>query len=331
MSLTKAQKEFRKKYIGASDVPRIMAGDTLSLIKEKLEGQEVEDELFEAKTAQTYVDEREAVQEIRIGHRAEPRILDQYVREYQPTSIERSPETIINQNYPWLAVHPDQLSYYYNDLVNTEAKSVGSYRRRLFGKEGDQLPHSIIWQVQTQMLCLGNEVSHVPVCFLNEQTLRQLYVSEDEPITITVFIVYASTKLQNYILDKTEKAAWYLQNKMLPPPQSMNDTVLLYPQSDESSKEATLEVAQYCVALEEVKAQLKQLKILEERYKFHIQEFMNTASQLYFNNRLIATWKNDSDGFRLDKEALERERPDIFQQFQKPYQGARKLLIKKQK
>lgn len=336
MSLTKEQREFRKKYIGASDVPRIMAGDSLSLVKEKLEGLEVEDELFEAKTAQTYVDELEAVQEIRIGHKAEPRILDQYEREHRPTKVERSPDTIINPNYPWLAVHPDQLSYYehgagHQSIINTEAKSVGSYRRRTFGEGGDQLPHTIIWQVQTQMLCSGTDITHVPVCFLDEKTLRQLFVDDTEPITITTFVVYASAKLQDYIVDRTEKVAWYLQNKQLPPPQTVDDTVLLYPKSDASRIDATLEVAEYCTALMEVKEQLQALGVLEKRYKFHIQEFMGKASELYFNERLICTWKNDADGFSLDKKLLESERPDIFQQYLKPREGARKLLPKKVK
>jgi hypothetical protein len=329
--LSEEQKKLRKKYIGASDVPRIMAGDTVSLVKEKLEGWEIEPDLFEAKTAQTYVDELEAVQEIRIGHKAEARILDQYVREHQPTRFDRSPETIINPDYPWLAVHPDQLSYYSEQVINTEAKSVGSYRRRLWGREGDQVPHNVIWQVQTQMLCLGSEVSHVPTCFLEEKTLRQLFVDDQEPITITVFIVRASPKLQDYILTKTEEIAWYLEKKTLPPPQSLDDTVLLYPKSDDSRVEADFDVAQFCVAFDEVREQLKTLESQRDRYKFHIQEFMQQASQMYYNNRLICTWKNDADGFRFDKDALERERPDIYQTYLKPYHGARKLLVKKPK
>jgi YqaJ-like viral recombinase domain len=339
--LTKKQRDLRRKYIGASDVPRIMAGDSVRLVHEKLAGLERDDEhdleqseLFEARQGMEYVDELAAKQEIIIGHKAEAAILDEYGRRFRPIRIERSPETIINPDYPWLAVHPDQLSYYeavkfHDRMVNTEAKSVGSYRRRLFGAGGDELPHAIIWQAQTQMLCLGTDVgeTHVPVCFLNETTLRQLYAGS-ETLNITIFVVQASFTLQQHILRKTEEVAGYIARRELPPPQSLDDTLLLYPKSTGARADATLEVAQYCQALKEVREQIKQLGKDEARLKFHIQEFMQQASELYYADRLICTWRNDADGMRLDKDLLKATRPDIYEEFSTPHDGARKLLIK---
>lgn len=333
MAITKEQEKFRKNYIGSSDVYRVMAGDTLRLVLEKL-GEVPE---LEETAAQEEDEDEEVSGEVRLGWKGEAKVLDAYEEKFRPASLIRSPDTAIHPDYPWLAVHADSIAIYANQKINTEGKTVGWYRRHQYGRPGtDQVPARVTWQVQTQMLVLSGaygeriDVTHVPVWFINEASLRKFILEEVLPIEM--YVVPADAELQEMIVQRTFEAWRYIdefpQTGRLPPPQKLEDALLLYKRDKGLAVEATDEIVEHLIKLVALKALIKQAGTEAKRHKFEIISFMKEASDLLYKGQTIATYRNDRDGEKLDDDSLERDLPETFKKYLKPTIGSRKLLPK---
>jgi predicted phage-related endonuclease len=339
MAITAEQKERRKGYIGSSDVPRIMMGrgfrvaaDKLGLTddvpdeedREALAVDDGDDDVFQRPGDDDLVEEDSF--EIQIGHKVEAAVLDAYEKRMRPDELERSPDTIVSERYPWLAVHLDGRATYPARRVNTEAKTVGYYRRKEWGESADDIPLRVQWQVQTQMLVTGLEETHIPVCFIDAVSLKYLFLEKLPPIRI--YEVRADAVLQEYIVEKTRTVFEHVQAGMLPPPDTVEDVMFLYRRDDGRTVIADDATFANCVILADVKAKQKELKARRDELELNVKLAMDTAAELRFDNLLLATWKKALDGEKLDKKALERDHPDLYRRYLVPTLGSRRFLLK---
>lgn len=324
MSLTPEQKEKRKSGIYASDVARIMIGDSVRLALEKMG--EIESD----------GDDLEDVVEVQIGHLIEPKIMDAYEHEYAPMELRRSPNTMNHPDYPWLGCHLDAIALGTRDtwLCDVEAKSVGWYRRREWGDGGDEVPDRVLWQVEAQLAAArfnGERftVAHVPVCFINEESLKQLLVGKIPPISL--FVIPADAELEYMLIEKSKQIWNCIETHTLPPPEKIQDVRLLYRKDEGQAVEAPDELKVVHGDLLKLQERIKKAESQEERFKFQLQEFMKSAAILRHENRTIATWKNDRDSSRVDLKKLEENYPEVYKDVLKPTKGARKFLVKEPK
>jgi hypothetical protein len=114
------------------------------------------------------------------------------------------------------------------------------------------------------------------------------------------------------------------------PPEDLEQVKLLYPQEATGSvKTASASVEQACLALAQVKGQIKLLEAQEEQYQTLVAGYMGEASTLSsIEGQVLATWKNAKPSARFDSKLFQSAMPDIYQQFVRDVPGSRRFLIK---
>lgn len=273
--ITDKQREDRQGGIFSSDVPRIMAGDGVRVVLEKL-GELDRENLDD-------------VVEVQIGNLVEPRILDAYEATQGPLAL-RSPDTMRHAEHKWLGAHLDGIG---QNLI-VEAKSVGWYRRRDWGEPGsDEVPDRVLWQVQEQLAVARMPIGHVPVCFIDENSLKALLTGKLPPIH--VYVVPADRDLEAYIVERCGKVWRHVEARTLPEPEQPLDARLLYRQDTGEVLEADEAIVAVHAELLLKQAAEKAAKAEADKLKAQIQAFMKDASELRHRGCTLATWKKEKD------------------------------------
>lgn len=271
MSLTDEQKQARKNKLFASDIARLMTGGAFRLGLEKLE--QIPDS----------GDALEDVEEVKVGHELEPKILDAYQEEFQPNALIRSPNTMLHPTEQWLGAHLDGIAFEENRIVITESKSVGWYNRSDWGDGGDDVPNKVLWQVQAQMAVARVEgkrinLARIPVCFLDTENFLRLLLKKLP--NITMFEVQYDADLEEALIERGRKFFQEcIQQRHIPLPETIDDVKLLYQKDSGVVVEATYEVMQALSRLVDLKEMEKKLKAAKAREEFTIKTFMQEADR----------------------------------------------------
>lgn len=274
--ITDKQRAERQSGIFSSDAPRIMMGDGVRVALEKMGELEREN-----------LDDVVAVQ---IGNLVEPRILDAYESLHSKLTV-RSPDTLRHPLHRWLGAHIDGLV---ESAKVIEAKSVGWYMRREWGEPGtDEVPDRVLWQVQEQLAVTGCSIGEVPVCFIDENSLRQLLTGKLPPIEI--YVIPADRDLEAYIVERCGKVWQHVEARTLPEPEKPSDVRLLYRKDTGAAVEADEAIAAVHADLMLKKAAEKAAEAAVDEAKAQIQAFMKDASELRYRGRTLATWKKEKD------------------------------------
>ncbi|MCU1282319.1 MAG: putative phage-related protein [bacterium] len=291
--ITDAQREARKNGIFSSDVPRIMAGDGVRVALEKLGELEREN--------------LDDVIEIQIGNLVEPRILDAYEAQHGRLVV-RSPDTLRHPVHTWLGAHLDGIG----DSLAVEAKTVGWYMRREWGAPGsDEVPDRVLWQVQEQLAVTRMPLAHVPVCFIDEKSLKELLTGKLPPIEI--YVIPADRDLEAYIVERCGKVWRHVEARTLPDPETPTDARILYRKDTGLAVEADDTLAEEYKRLVKARAHKAAAEALEDEAKARLQAFMKDASELRYCGKTLCTWKKEKDR-------------DAYTVSARP--GSRKFLIK---
>jgi predicted phage-related endonuclease len=313
--ITEEQKERRKNGIFASDVPRIMSGDSIRLVLEKLGYEE----------PASYDD----VIEVEVGNILEDKILDSYQDKNPTIQIERDAHKLefFHPDRDWQGCHLD--SFWLDFTTNVEVKTVGEYNRHLWGSGGDEVPDKVIWQTEAQMAVTGIPRTEIPVCFLNSAALKEIIVGRLPPIVI--FEVHADPYLQEMIKDESSYIWSCIQNKEIPAPKTIEDLRLIYRKDNGEiiqADENTFAIYQELLSVRNTKDEIEQR---ETDLQAQLQSAMLEASELRYGGQAITTWKKSKDGEWFDKDRFANEYPDLYRQFLKERIGSRKFLTKKWK
>lgn len=313
--ITEKQREKRKNGIFASDIARIMSGEAVPLVLEKMGELEPTD----------YDD----VLEVEVGNVIESKILDAYQLERPGLVLERRPEALefFHPDFERLGCHLDTFAT--NLPINVEAKSVGDYNRKQYGEGGDDIPSRNLWQVLTQMTVTGVQSTEIPVCFLTPENLKRL-ITGKLPL-INIYVVPHDAELGAYILRRSKEIWHCIETRQLPDIETNLDVKLIYSRDSGNLVEADEATMQAYLALMEVRGEIKSAEKREEEAILIIQKFMKDASELRWNNERLATWKKDKDSEQLDKKAIQEAYPRATKRFLKKRIGARKFLPKELK
>jgi hypothetical protein len=104
---------------------------------------------------------------------------------------------------------------------------------------------------------------------------------------------------------------------------------LLYPVSQESVKTASASVEQACLALAQIKANIKALETQEEAYDTMVRGYMADKDTLTtIEGKVLATWKSAKSSIKFDAKLFESAMPDIHKQFMREMPGSRRFLLK---
>jgi len=311
--ITPEQKQKRKSGLFSSDIARIMCGYSVQVALDKLGVSDFSDEL-------------EDLAEIRLGKIVEPFILDGYDARYG-CKVERSLDTIMHPDIPWMGVHLDAR----RPVKNVEAKSAGSYNIPLWGKPGtDKVPDYVLWQGHVGMACTNAMSVDVAVCFLTLEATRSIILQE--PPHVFVYTIERDYVLEEAMVRKARMVWDHIQRGETPPPENPAEVKLIYSRASNKAVEADQDTILAHRLLLGLKADKKMLEEDIERKNFTLQSYMKDAAELRdANGALLATWKNDADGVKFDLKKFEEEQPILFAQYLIPRPGPRKFLPKEVK
>lgn len=316
MAITSEQREKRKEGIFASDVARIMTGQSVRLVLEKIG--ELDPEITDDSLSL----------EMEVGNVIEDRILDAYALQRPDATLIRDSNELeyFHEQYQWFGCHPDARAVFPYQRRGVEAKAIGDYHRKEWGDGGDEVPAKILWQALGQMAVTGDPVTEIPVCFLNTAALKMLLTGKLPPIVI--FQVQADQELQDYIIQRSQEIWTCIQTKELPAAETILDVELVYRRDTGAVIEATDEVFETYRELMKARALKKTASEMEDSAALLIKSYMQDASELRYKGERLATWKKDRDSEQLDGPAIKERFPRAVKRFMKTRFGARKFLPK---
>ena len=305
--ITPQQKEERRKGIGGSDIPTLFGftkkyKTPLQLYFEKLGLSEEEDSINIAAEEGTHL---------------EPLVLNLFEKAMNTKLILRdNVPTLIDSEFPYMRANIDGLM---SDGSIVEAKTVTCYNRKKWGEPmTGEIPVKVAYQCAFYCSIYKATQVYIPVLFRGSSE----------------FQIYVYTA--NYEFQKTirERVIDFWENhilKQIPPMATTYEDLLdLYPSVSEGSTiELKNDILNEFESFISLKDQIKKLENKLEDHKFILQNFMGDHEFLIDEKGdKIASFKYNSDSFRLDTTALKKNDPIIYNLYKKPSKPTRvfKLL-----
>jgi putative phage-type endonuclease len=292
--------EERRKGIGGSDVAAIMGLNPwktpFRVYQEKR--REVED--WKGNEATDW------------GKRMEPAIRQWYSD--QTGRPVRLPDKIIfSTDHPFML---GDLDGFTDDKRIVEIKTARSGRG--WGEPGtNQVPDYYLLQVQHYMIITGYPITDIPVSIAGGSP--ELYVVEADP------------ELQEIIIDACWKFWERVQAGIPPDPMNYADAVQRYGQSAAAGAvKASEDIMETVRLLKIVRRQADSLEEQEERYKGGIISFLGDLGDTLVDadGTVLVTYKLSAGRKTLDQKALQKEYPEIYQNYIRAAEPSRRFLLK---
>lgn len=114
-----------------------------------------------------------------------------------------------------------------------------------------------------------------------------------------------------------------------PDPQNAKDILLKFNKHTGGKViETTDEIFQAYSDLKDVKQQLAELSDRKTELEEKIKLGFGDAEALSYGGDTIATWKSPKPSEKFDDKAFKADHPDLFKEYAKTVQGARRFLLK---
>lgn len=273
MTITAAQREERKNYIGGSDMSVILG-------------------ISKYKTAhQLYLEKKGLIENTQAespvqywGNQVEPILRNEFSRRNK-VIVEEPSETFIHPLYPFMRANLD--GYIREKNSPWEGKTSGQFMAQHWGEEqSDEIPIEYIVQIAHYCSVMSSNIGYISV-LIGGNDYRE-------------FVYKRDLELERKIVEAAHNF-WHSLQKGIPPPAiNIKDLKLKYPQL-ESGKSTKInpEIRKRFYSLIDIKSQIKGLKSLEENEKFNILKYMENCEYLLDENEeVLCTHKTTKNGTR---------------------------------
>jgi len=254
------------------------------------------------------------IEAVQMGHVMEP-VIGRLAQQQLQTELVKIEESLTHAKHPWFKSHFDFAGKKDGKSFLVEAKNYNASVRGKFDVTGI-CPPSDMAQLVHEAAVYGVDMVYLAVLFGGQEFL---------------LIPFTITDQQKEDLIKQMAVVWgHAQAGTTLPPEDLEQVKLLYPQEVTGSlKTASASVEQACLALAQVKAQIKVLEAQEEQYQTMVAGYMGDASVLSnIEGQVLATWKNAKPSVKFDSKLFQEAMPDIHKQFMREMPGSRRFLLK---
>jgi len=270
--ITAQQREARKLGIGGSDMPIIMG---LSTYKTPYQ-------LYLEKTGLVATEDEQT--ELQYwGHQLEGIIREEF-KKRNNVDVE-TPDTIVHPFHDFLRANIDGYVPEWNAVL--EVKCSSSFMANLWGEDGsDVIPMQYLVQVAHYCAVTNADCAYIAVLIGGNDYRQFKYVRDKD--------------LEEHVINCAQTFWECVQNKTPPAPVNEVDLKLMFPKHKEE-KVVTInsDVAQQLTTLSKTRFQIKELKDVEEQYRFNIMQFMQDAECLVDDSgKPIISWKANKRGTR---------------------------------
>ena len=254
------------------------------------------------------------IEAVQMGHVMEP-VIGRLAQAKLGVELTKIEESLTHAKHPWFKSHFDFAGKQGGKTFLVEAKNYNAATRNKFDVAGI-CPPADMAQLVHEAAVFGVDMVYLAVLFGGQEFLLIPFTITDE---------------QKEDLVKQMAVVWgHAQAGTTLPPEDLDQVKLLYPQEATGSlKTASASVEQACLALAQIKANIKALEVQEEQYQTLVSGYMGEASVLStIEGQVLATWKNAKASPKFDSKLFQSAMPDIYQQFVRDIPGSRRFLLK---
>ena len=253
------------------------------------------------------------IEAVQMGHVLEP-VIGRLAQQKLGVELNKIEESLTHVKHDWFKSHFDFAGKKDGKTILVECKNYNASTRSKFDVSGI-CPPADMAQLVHEAAVFGCDMVYLAVLFGGQEFL---------------LIPFTITEEQKEDLIKQMAVVWgHAQAGTTLPPEDLEQVKLLYPQGSESVKTASASVEQACLALAQVKANIKALEAQEEQLQTLVSGYMGESSVLSnIEGQVLATWKNAKPSVKFDSKLFQSAMPDIYQQFVREMPGSRRFLLK---
>ena len=253
------------------------------------------------------------VEAVQMGHVLEP-VIGRLAQDKLGVELTKIEESLTHAKHTWVKSHFDFAGQQNGKTFLVEAKNYNAATRAKFDVSGI-CPAADMAQLVHEAAVFGVDMVYLAVLFGGQEF---------------VLIPFTITDEQKEDLIKQMAVIWgHVQTQTTLPPEDLEQVKLLYPVSTESVKTASASVEQACLALAQIKANIKALEAQEEQYDTLVRGYMQDKDTLTtIDGKVLATWKSSKPSVKFDAKLFQESMPDIYKQFMREMPGSRRFLLK---
>jgi len=254
------------------------------------------------------------IEAVQMGHVMEP-VIGRLAQQHLGVELTKIEDSLSHKKHDWFKSHFDFAGKKDGKTILVEAKNYNAATRSKFDVSGIAPPADVA-QLVHEAAVFGVDMVYLAVLFGGQEFL---------------LIPFTISEEQKEDLIKQMAVVWgHAQAGTTLPPEDLEQVKLLYPQEAVGSlKTASASVEQACLALAQVKANIKALEAQEEQLQTLVAGYMGDASVLSnIEGQVLATWKNAKPSAKFDSKLFQSAMPDIYGQFVREMPGSRRFLLK---
>ena len=253
------------------------------------------------------------IEAVQMGHVLEP-VIGRLAQAKLGVELTKIEESLTHAKHPWFKSHFDFAGKQNGKTILVEAKNYNAATRSKFDVAGI-CPPADMAQLVHEAAVFGVDMVYLAVLFGGQEFVLIPFNISDE---------------QKEDLIKQMAVIWgHVQAQTTLPPEDLEQVKLLYPVSQESVKTASASVEQACLALAQIKANIKALETQEEQLDTLVRGYMQDKDTLTtIDGKVLATWKSAKSSIKFDAKLFESAMPDIYKQFMREMPGSRRFLLK---
>jgi predicted phage-related endonuclease len=270
-------------------------------------------EVILTKQGKLEIEDISHVEAVQMGHVMEP-VIGRLAQQKLGVELTKIEESLTHAKHPWFKSHFDFAGKQGSKTFLVEAKNYNASVRNKFDVSG-LAPPADVAQLVHEAAVFGVDMVYLAILFGGQEF---------------VLIPFTITDEQKEDLIKQMAVIWgHVQAGTTLPPEDLEQVKLIYPTSTESIKTASASVEQACMALAQIKANIKVLEAQEEQYDTLVRGYMQDKDTLAtIDGKVLATWKSAKSSIKFDAKLFQESMPDIYKQFMREMPGSRRFLLK---
>ena len=259
------------------------------------------------------IEDLSEIEAVQMGHVLEP-VIGRLAQAKLGVELIKIEDSLTHKKHDWFKSHFDFAGKKDGKTILVEAKNYNAATRSKFDISGI-CPPADMAQLVHEAAVFGVDMVYLAVLFGGQEF---------------VLIPFNITEEQKEELIKQMAVIWgHVQAGTTLPPETVEQVKLLYPISTEEVKTASASVEQACLALAQIKANIKALEAQEEQYDTLVRGYMADKSTLAtIDGKVLATWKSAKSSIKFDAKLFQEAMPDIYKQFMREMPGSRRFLLK---
>lgn len=185
-----------------------------------------------------------------------------------------------------------------------------------WGKPGtDEVPPYYLTQGHHYMMVSGFELVDFVVSFAGTMPV--------------VYTVEADAEIQDMLLEKESEFWNMVKSDTPPPPTTLQDMLLAFPQSKGISVTASAQIEASVSRMKAIKHDIKKMEGEEEKIRAEIMAAMGEADTLTdLARKPLVTWKSGKSSSVFDSKTFQEVHPDLYRKFTIEKSASRRFLVK---